>query len=429
MTTSGRLVESPCQTDTSLDSSQTNRYFPWIVAAMGLVLLLFYNSFNATFGVFFKPIIDELGWNRGTLAGTLLVRSLISIVLVVPMGYWADRYGPRWILVPSFIVLGLSLAATGRATKLWEVYLLGVGVGMAAAGPFSCIISTVAKWHGKRRGMALGLAASGLGLSNVIFPPLATKLIQAWHWRNAMVMLGLLTMCIGVVNSLVIKNPSSPSSRSSVVPRLRNDLFGTWRLLPKLMRNSAFAGIVAIMALSLTTSSLLTSHLVNYATDIGITALAAAALMSGVGIGSSFGRLAMGAISDKIGTKADLTICSLLLTVSVLLLISKVYWLMWVAAILFGIGVGATTPLVPAIMAERVTTEHLSTATGAVMVALFVGGGFGPWLGGVLYDVSGSYLPALLLATAFTLVALGITLWLPKKGHPLWHKVHNLFHS
>jgi MFS family permease len=161
---------------------------------------------------------------------------------------------------------------------------------------------------------------------------------------------------------------------------------------------------------------MLYNHLVNYATDIGITALVAAGMMSAMGVASTLGRLAIGAFSDRIGTRRDTAMCCILLAVSCFLLISKVPALMWAAAALFGVGFGGSMPLVPAIMGERVGIEELSTATGVASMGIFIGAALGPWLGGYIFDVSGSYLWALLLSAAACIAALIITLRMPSAG-------------
>ncbi len=190
-------------------------------------------------------------------------------------------------------------------------------------------------------------------------------------------------------------------------------LFEAWNSLFHFPWNSAFLAIVVMLALVGTVGNLLMNHLVNYATDIGITALVAAGMMSAMGIASTTGRFGIGAISDRIGTRRDAAICCILLAVSFILLISKVPALMWVAAVLFGIGYGGSAPLVPAIMAERVGKEQLATSTGIGNMGFFFGAALGPWLGGFIFDISGSYLWALLLSAGVSFAALMIALRIP----------------
>jgi len=389
--------------------------FPWAVVILGALLLFSSNAYNQTFGVFFKPITNNFGWTRATMSGAYAVRSLVCAVFVIPMGYWADRYGPRWVLLPCFILLGAGMIAIARVTAIWQLYLIqGAGIGIGMSGPFVCIMSTVAKWHESRRGLALGIASAGTGLSSVIFPLVATQLIQARGWQFAIFIIGFIILAIGVPASLVMKDP--PNKMTRKLPgstKLTHGLFDVWGLLPHFLKKPAFLSIIIMFVLIGAVGNMLYNHLVNYATDIGITALVAAGMMSAMGVASTIGRLGIGTISDRIGTKRDTAMCCILLAVSCLLLISKVTALMWAAAALFGIGFGGSMPLVPAIMGERVEREQLSTATGVASMGIFIGAALGPWLGGFIFDVSGSYLWALLLSSGACIAALVIAIRMP----------------
>jgi MFS family permease len=406
-----------------------SKSFPWVVVILGTLLLLVAYIYNYTFGVFFKPIAEDFGWSRATIAGAYAIRALVGVVLVVPMGYWADRYGPRRVLLPSLILLGIGTMAVAKVTTIWQLYLIqGVVIGISMAAPFTCILSTVAKWHDTRRGLALGIAAAGIGLSSVIFPPLATKLMGADNnWQFATLIMGTIILVIGVPASLFFRDPTDiVKQQLTGTSSDTKGIFVAWSSIPQFLRNPMFLVIIIMFTLTSIASNMLTSHLVNYATDIGITALVAAGMMSVMGVASTIGRLAMGIISDWMGAKKDAAVCCLLLALSFILLISKIPALMWVAAALFGIGFGGMAPLAVAIMGERVDTDQLSTATGAATMGLLLGATIGPWVGGLIFDTTGSYLWALLLAMLVSIVALIINLSMPparrkipQKSNPL----------
>jgi MFS family permease len=389
--------------------------FPWVVVLLGALLLMSAYIYTYTFGVFFKPIAVQFDWGRAEMSASYAIRSLVAAALVVPMGHWADRYGPRRVLLPSFILIGVSLMAVARVTNLWQLYLLqGACVGIGSAGPFACVLSTVAKWHDTRRGLALGMASAGIGLTSIVFPPVATKLIEAHGWPLATFVIGLIILALGIPSSLIIRDPPNaskqPSSGKSAGPK---GLLHAWGLLPQFLRNPAFLAIVILFVLISAVGQMLLNHLVNYATDTGISTLAAAGMMSALGAASTIGRLGIGFVSDKIGAKRDAALCCVLLAVSFVLLILKVPALMWMAAVLFGIGFGGSVTLIPALMAERVRLERLGAATGVGTMGAFIGAAIGPWLGGLIFDASGSYLWALVLAAGGSLAAFIVALRLP----------------
>lgn len=406
-------------TDGGTGIRQFNKFprisFPWHIVMLGLLLLFVANSYTNTFGIFFKPIAQFLDVSRAVMSSAYTVRSLAVVAFIVPIGYWADRYGANRVLLPCFILLGIGMLAISSITHMWQLYLVqGLCIGIGGSGAFICVMSTVAKWHKTKRGLALGITSVGSGLSSIVFPPLATKLIEARDWQFAIFILGLIILLIGVPASLVMKNPPDVIKAHST-ERINNirGPFDVWPSLLKFLRNPSIFSIILMFVLIGAVGNLLTNHLVNYATDIGITPLVAAGMMSVTGVASVIGRLLIGSISDRIGSKNDVAVCCILMAVSFILLISKVLALMWVAAVLFGIGFGGTSPLVTAIMGERVSIEQLSTATGLGTMGFQVGAATGTWLGGLIFDISGSYLWALILSATVSIAAVTIALRTP----------------
>ncbi|MDO8472431.1 MAG: MFS transporter [Dehalococcoidia bacterium] len=303
---------------------------------------------------------------------------------------------------------------------MWQLYLVqGLIFGAGTAGPFVCIVSTVAKWHTKRRGLALGMASAGMGLSMVLSPPLAASLNAAVGWRQACVVLGLVALVITIPTSLFVKDPPSTGNQNAGAANGGEEgknhggstgPFGVMRSLPHLLQNRQFLSLFLFFLLFYIGCQLLSNHLVNYFTDAGISTLAAATMMSAVGIASIAGRLAMGPVSDKFGTKVDATVCCSLVIAALVLLTFKEEPLMWLSAALFGVGSGGAAPLIPAIMGEHFGTKNLATMTGAILIADNLGSALGPWMGGYVFDITNSYLWALILSAILLSLGLAIAL-------------------
>jgi len=381
--------------------------FPWVITVMGALLLFVAYSYNYVFAVFYKPIADDFGWSRAVVSVAYTICSVAAALLIVPMGYWADRYGPRRVILPCVIISGISMMAAAKITNLWELYLfLGVGVGIGRAGPFVCGVSTIAKWHDKKRGLALGIASMGTGISSIVFPLVATSLMKNHDWRFASFVIGIIILVIGIPVAIVVRNPPETEEQKTFSRKMsKNGLLDGWKVLPRLLKNPAFLTIIMMFITMYTGSQMIVNHLVNYATDIGITALAAAAMMSLMGIAGTAGRLGMAAISDRIGAKRDAAVCCILLIISIFLLMSRIPALMWTATVPFGIGFGGIVPLQSTVMAERVEPQDLSQATGGASMGSLIGSALGPWLGGIIFDATGSYLLAFSLAAAFLIAA------------------------
>lgn len=394
--------------------------YPWITVGLAAVLLFLVNATVSTFGVFFKPIAEEFGWSRGAVSAAIAIRFVVSAALVMPMGYLSDRYGPRRVVLPCFLLLAAGFLLTSMVTEVWHFYLVqGLVMGAGVSGPFVCLMSTVARWHDRRRGLALGLASTGPGLGIVFFPPMAAGLIAARGWQQAIAALGLLTLIIGVSASVFVKNPPLTKDQFDDRPEdwtdssrkgRRKGPFDLLQSLPRLLRDRQLLSLFMVFALFYLGTHLVINHLVNYVTDTGIGALVAAAMMSVVGIGSIAGRLAMGPVSDRISTRADAAVCCSLVVVSLVLLMLKAEPLMWVAAALFGIGFGGAVPLIPAIIGDYFGTKNLTTMTGAIVVGTNLGSATGPWMGGFLFDLTGGYLWALVSSAVLTAIGMVVVL-------------------
>lgn len=390
--------------------------FPWVIVILGLILLVVGNINVYTFGVFFRPIADDFGWTRGAVSGAYSLRWLLTAALVVPIGFWTDRFGPRWIVFSCFSLIGVSSILTGVVTTMWQYYLVqGALMGIGNAGTFVCVVSMVGKWHDARRGLALGITATGSGVSSIVFPPVAAGLIEAFGWRWATAGLGVLVLAIAVPAALVIKDPPAQlkGQQDGILrPRDHREMK---RMLSGLMKDRIVIAMTLMLFFFYSATYLFNSHFVNYVTDAGISVVIAATMMSAMGIASTGARIAMGFVSDRIGTKADnVTSCGFVAGAFMLLLLTHASsaWL-WVSAVILGIGFGGMAPLIPSLVRERYGTERLATITGIVLIGNFLGGVTGPWMAGFIFDVSKSYALAFGFAAVFAISALVVALWLP----------------
>jgi MFS family permease len=400
--------------------------FPWLITVLVAVLLMISVVNMNTFGVFFKPIAEDFDWSRAAVSGAVAIRGFVMAVFAIPIGYWTDRYGPRRIILPSFIIIGASLLIIAQITALWQLYMAqGLLMGIGVSGPFIALIAVVSKWHDRRRGIALGIASVGVGLGSVIFPPIAAKLIEAVDWRFAMSMLGVMVLAIGVPGSLFLKNPPGTAKVIADIRDIeQSGLFGIWRMLPQFLKNRTFLTVVTMFFLFIITVQMVLNHFVNYATDVGVSAVTAASMMSALGIGSITGRLVVGSVSDWTGIRVAIALCFSLFTVSLILMNWNVsLWMMWVSVILFGFSYGGEMPLVPGIIAERFGTEHLTTIIGIAMSIIFMGASVGPYMGGLLFDLLDGYFGALALCAVFTMISLILVLRLGPATKVLHEKV------
>lgn len=388
---------------------------PWAMVFLGSWVLLMSTANTYSFGVFFKPIAAEFSWSREAISAAIALRALTAAAILAPLGFWVDLYGPRRVLLPSFILTGVGLILSAKITSLYQLYLVqGLLLGIAAPGVYIAVMSTISGLHDKKRGLALGIASAGNGLGSVLFPPLAAWIMQATDWHVTTAILGLLVITIAVPSCLLIKTTKVAQVGQLNGRNNRGGPLDAWRALPDLLKNREFVALAAMFFFFYFACQLAVNHLVNFATDTGLDPLTAATMLSVMGFAGFAGRLVMGAVSDRIGTKADSLTCFSLVFAALLLWTLKVPWIMWFAAVLFGVGFGGAAPLIPSIISEHFGMASLGTMIGAVFAVSNIGAAAGPYMGGLMFDLTNTYLWAFLLSAAFVAVAFAVAVRMPK---------------
>src|SRR3989449_6606664 len=198
--------------------SRAPRVHPaWIVLGALTVCMLAGSGLRAVFGVYIKPMEAEFGWSRGALSGAAAV-SLLLLGAVGPfIGRLADRWGPRSVITWSLFVLALGAIGSSFVEHLWQIYLTaGVLMALGAGGVALTTGSPgVARWFEARRGLATGIAASGMSAGQLVVIPLATALTVWFGWRTSFLWLGigLLILIVPVGLGLIRNNPEDRGAR------------------------------------------------------------------------------------------------------------------------------------------------------------------------------------------------------------------------
>ena len=170
-------------------------YYGWvIVAVVALVGIAENAEFHPTIGAFIKPMTGEFGWTRSQFVGAISMGTLLGGLTATVVGPMLDRYGPRWLLFGSFLVIGALLVLMSQVSHLWQFYIL-MGMGRLLTQGVGSVASNVvvAKWFIRQRGRAVGLSHTGSRLGNGLVPLYVQSFISAYGWRTATVALGLLT--------------------------------------------------------------------------------------------------------------------------------------------------------------------------------------------------------------------------------------------
>ena len=159
-------------------------FYGWIIVMVALVSMAFWIGIRTSFSVFYVALLEEFSWSRGDSAGAQSLALITYTVLAPLVGWLIDRFGPRRVIVPGILVLviGLVMCATIKTlTQFYIFYGVFMGSGITCIGIIS-YSAILAHWFQKKRGLASGIAVSGMGLGTFLFVPVSQFFIDTVGW-------------------------------------------------------------------------------------------------------------------------------------------------------------------------------------------------------------------------------------------------------
>ncbi len=376
------------------------------------------------YAVFLVALLGEFGWSRSLLAGAFSVFTLVHGLAGAPLGWLADRFGPRPLVLAGGLLLACGLALDAAVTRPWHLYLaFGVvtALGVAAAGWMPAVV-LVQRWFPERVGTALGITSAGIGAGIFLVVPLCQWLIDLVGWRGAFATLAALAALWIVPATLWLMRDPGPS----LVPRPAAASTGRDLTLADAARGARFWCLAVASLASAFVNQMLFVHQVAYLVDHAVPALVAASVVSVVGLASIVGKSGGGWASDRFGREPTFTfgMGSVAASVAVLGLLALhpgAVGLAYLYGALVGLGYAVTAPLMPAVVSDLYRGRHFGTIFGALHLANALGGSSGPWIAGRVFDGTGSYAAAFGAAVVAAAVAT-VALWLaaPRRARVAW---------
>jgi MFS family permease len=411
-------------------------FYGWVVVAVAFVTMGVGVNARTAFSLLFPPILDEFGWERGITAGAFSFGFLVSAALSPSLGRLMDRRGPQVVmeLGVGLMAVGLMLATLVR--QPWHLYAtLGVLVG----GGSVCLGYTgqalfLPSWFVRRRGLAISIAYSGVGVGSIILLPWVQSLISHAGWRSACWAMAILILVVlAPLNLLLRRRPEDlglEADGDRVVRDARasthssNVVDPAWAAvdwtLGRAMGTARFWWIAIGYLCGLYAWYAVQVHQTKYLVEIGFSPTDAAWALGFVSLAGIPGQIALGHLSDRIGREWVWTVGNLgfaLCYLALLLLRHSptpvLLYLMVAAQGMLGYGL---TSVVGAIPAEIFEGRHYGSIFGSLMLASIVGGAIGPWVTGALYDATGSYTLAFWIAIGCTVVS-ALAIWLAAPRH------------
>ena len=384
---------------TEVPAAESRQGWYAVAGTFSILLMGFGSAYS--FGTFFAPLQEEFGASRAAVSAAFSVSILVLFSVGPASGTVADRLGPRTLVSGGTALVGLGLIAASLAQALWHVQVaFAVGIGGGVGLAYVPAVGAVQKWFDRRRGLASGIAVSGIGAGTLVVPPFAAVMIAELDWRPAFLIVGAVVLAAGGASGLLVTSPArSPRpDRNEVAAEGGIQLSAAIRSRPFLL---LFIGFLLASFGQFTPIA----HLVTYAEDRGIPPQTAAALLSLLGIGSAFGRFAIGAAADRIGRWRGLGLSFGGVGVSCILWLTGDEMIgLGIFAVLVGTFWGGSVALAPSVMADYFGTRAVSGIIGVLYAGVGLGALAGPVLAGVVFDLWESYTIAILFSIAAPVV-------------------------
>ncbi len=384
---------------------------PWIILAAAFLIRAVESGIRGNFGLFFYPLNEQYGWTRGSVSLAMSI-GMITWALVLPFGgRLCDRYGPRRVMAAGLGLAVVALIGASTATRLWHLYFWwGIVDGVAwGLGATVGVVTLVARWFTKNRGLAMSLSISGVSAGSMIVVPIGAALLTVTDWRGVfralalMIVLVTAPLLLFVVRDAPPKQPRQESSSTTVPPHEERIPLG------QALHSGPYRLVMAVYIACGVVGMGLPVHLIPYAIDKGVSPLGAARTMSVFGAMSIVGVVSLGALSDRLGRKNLLALGYVFRLVGiVLLLAARGEGMLLLGAVFLGLGFNTPGGLIPALVADVYGARSVGLLMGSLSTTHQIAGALGVWSAGYLFDVTGSYtLPFGFMAALSVVSAVG----------------------
>lgn len=298
-------------------------YYGWII----LGICAFSETISlgvggSSFGIFLRPMSDDLGWSRTAFTGAVTLQSLTTLMVAPVVGILLDRYGPRFIMAWGALVAAGGYLLLGRVTELWQFYVLyalAAALGLHELGNL-VTTATITKWFIRMRGRALAVNSAGTHLGHIIFAPITAFLVSAIGWRMTWGVLGIVVLAATFPPAVLFmrRTPEDmglrPDGDPPVQPasdengqRARSAIEPRWDVRSALRTRTLWVLVIANNLASIAYGGVI-YHLVPFYTDIGYSLQAASTIIALNHLTALSTKWPWGLIADRIPPRYGLMV-------------------------------------------------------------------------------------------------------------------------
>ena len=412
-------------------------FYGWAVVAVAFVTMGVGVNSRTAFSLLYPPILDEFGWERGETAAIFTIGFVISAGITPFLGMLMDRFGPRVVLPIGLVLAAAGMGLATLSTTILHFYVT-LGALVVGGSVFMSYIGHsmfLPNWFVKQRGLAIGIAFSGVGVGSIILFPWLQSLIDEVGWRAAcLAIMGLLIILVLPLNLILVRgfprdiglspDGGGPADAGSEAGAIDNVVDREWAetdwTLARAAATARFWWVSLAFLTGLFVWYAVQVHQTKYLVDIGFDPVEAALALGLVGLTGIVGQIGLGHLSDRIGREWVWTISLAGFVACYLLLLAlksspspAMMYAMVASQGLLGYGLASLYGPIPA---ELFQGRKFATILGALSFAATLGAAGGPWVLGEIHDRTGSYDLGFWLALALALVSI-LAIWMaaPRK--------------
>ena len=413
-------------------------FYGWIVVAVAAITMAIGVNSRSAFSLLMPPILDEFGWTRGDTALIFAIGFAVSAPLTPFIAVAIGRFGPRLVFPIGALIVGSGLAGASFAREIWHFY---VTLGFLVVGG-TVIIAYVGhgaflpNWFARRRGLAIGIAYSGVGVGSIVMLPWVQSVIDSDGWRTACIAMAVLVVVAIVPLNLLLQRTrpqdlglhpdgdkdgvADPDGGTSGVEIVDFDWTGIDWTLKRALATARFWWLGCAFAGALFPFYGILVHQTKFLIEIGISSTEAAFALGLTALFGTAGQIAMGYFSDRVSREWGWSIGMVGYVVVLLILLqlndTPARWLVYLMVAIQGLIAQGISPIYAAASADLFQGRGFSAIFGVLSLAAVIGGALGPWAFGAFYDIFGRYDEVFWLTIAISAVSIA-ALWLaaPRK--------------
>ena len=408
--------------------------YHWVILVCCVLTLMFaYSTRIGLAQLFATEILKETGFATSAyfLAGT------ISSVICIFTGPIAGKLLRGKYMRPTFFicVVGtlVSYACYGFCHSLWQFYLVGALVGIFAMGCGTIPVSVlITNWFEKNRGLMISIAMMGISIGGTVLSPLLSWLIVEFGWRYAYFILCALSLIVLVPIALFVVRrapqdvglePYGHGEETAVSTKKKNVPASNWNATLKEARKTPILWMFAVGALLIYFTACFMGHMSYYLQGVGFDAAAVASYISLYSVVAIIGKLVLGRIFDRFGPKIGILFgCgTFFLFLVAFIFVQGSPMMLYFAAVMYGFGTCTATVAIPIMTTSVFGAKNYSELYGFVSAFTMTGSAIGSSAIGLVYDLTGSYRPALTvlaILTALTIVIMFVCINMGQKHVP-----------